>query len=435
MLSFLLLPWILFLFNYIYIFDAILLTILIVLLLIPIFFLVYKYRKTVLYHTETLRLIYSRFQEESLIQIPTDIVERRKFILNHIDDILHHLNITIADIESYRTRLRAILDALPLGIILLNDEDEISYINEKAKGIFHLTSSFIHKTLESIDVPLQLISNVVLFKKEGAFNKEYEYEQRIYQMRIQDIDVKKQQTKPYVLITLDDISLEKSTERMKKDFFSYASHELRSPITSIKGYTELIQLNMVQGDEYEQALNAIVKQADFMNTLVEDMLMLSRLEDLSEVKEIKVAPHEILDNVLITLEPLSRDKNIRIDKDMHIFDMYIEPMDLNKLFKNLIENAIKYSSHNTSIELKLHQIETMMIFKVTDQGSGIEERHQNRIFERFYRIEKDRPNSGTGLGLAIVKHIVLKYKGSIGLKSKVNQGTSIEIKIPIKNAI
>jgi two-component system phosphate regulon sensor histidine kinase PhoR len=432
MLSFLLLPWILFVLRYIALTNAILLTALIILLLIPIFFLVDRYRKTVQYHTETLRLIYSRFQDENLIQIPEDIIERRKLILNHIDDILHHLNTTILDIESYRMRLRAILDALPLGIILLNDSEEISYINERAKTIFHLTQAFIHKTLESIDIPLQLISNVSHFKKEGYFNQEYDFEQRTYQMRIQPVQFKKQTDKPYTLITLDDISLEKSTERMKKDFFSYASHELKSPITAIKGYTELIQLNMVKENEYDQALGSIIKQADFMNRLVEDMLMLSRLEDMSEFKETLIEPHHILDAVLETLDPLSREKNIRILKDVHIFSGYFDPMDLNKLFKNLIENSIKYSESDKEIEIKLYQKENMMIFHIKDQGSGIEERHQTRIFERFYRIEKDRPFSGTGLGLAIVKHIVLKYKGVISLESKVKLGTTIIIKIPLK---
>jgi two-component system phosphate regulon sensor histidine kinase PhoR len=414
-----------------YLLSALFLTLIIGTLLIPIFMLVYKYRNTVNYHTETLRLIYSRFQEVNHIVIPENFEERRKLILNQIDDILHHLNSTINDLESYRMRLRQILDALPLGIIVMNDDDDISYINKRAKSIFHIEDSFFHKKLESINVPLQLIANVSTFKKEGTLNVEYTFEQNIYQMRMNNIVFKKLQTKPYILITLDDISLEKSTEKIKKDFFSYASHELKSPLTSIKGFAELIQLNMLEEKENDQALTSIIKQVDLMDTLVEDMLMLARLEIIEENTYKQVSLNDILDQVLNTLSPLIKDKNISIMTDMHIINGYLNPLDINKMFKNIIENAIKYSEPNKEIRIQLHQLNNMMTFKVVDQGSGILEHHHARIFERFYRVEKDRPTKGTGLGLAIVKHIVLKYHGTISLQSKVHIGTTIEIKIPI----
>ena len=433
MLSFLLIPWLLFIIDYLPLLSATLLTLLIVVLLIPLFLIVNQYRKTVTYHTETLRLIYTRFQESSQVVVPTALEERRVWILKHIDDILHHLNVTILDIEDYRMRLRVILDALPLGIIVLNDDDDISYINERAKSIFHLEDTFIHKKLESINIPLQLIAYVKAFKSGDMFNQEYDFEQRTYQLRMNSIVFKKKQVKPYILIALDDISLEKSTERIKKDFFSYASHELKSPLTSIKGYAELMQLNMLEDGEYNQALDSIVKQTDLMNRLVEDMLMLARLEHFEIEKQTLTVAEDVLKEVLKSFEPLSIEKNIRIHADMNTFKCMIDPLDLRKLFKNLIENALKYSEPNKEIFIKLYQESEKMVFNIVDQGSGIKEIHQSRVFERFYRIEKDRPTSGTGLGLAIVKHIVLKYHGQISLNSKFEKGTTFNIKIPMRN--
>jgi two-component system phosphate regulon sensor histidine kinase PhoR len=433
MLSFLLIPWLLFIIDYLPLLSATLLTLLIIVLLIPLFLIVNQYRKTVTYHTETLRLIYMRFQESSQVVVPTALEERRVWILKHIDDILHHLNVTILDIEDYRMRLRVILDALPLGIIVLNDDDDISYINERAKSIFHLEDTFIHKKLESINIPLQLIAYVKAFKSGDMFNQEYDFEQRTYQLRMNSIVFKKKQVKPYILIALDDISLEKSTERIKKDFFSYASHELKSPLTSIKGYAELMQLNMLEDGEYNQALDSIVKQTDLMNRLVEDMLMLARLEHFEIEKQTLTVAEDVLKEVLKSFEPLSIEKNIRIHADMNTFKCMIDPLDLRKLFKNLIENALKYSEPNKEIFIKLYQESEKMVFNIIDQGSGIKEIHQSRVFERFYRIEKDRPTSGTGLGLAIVKHIVLKYHGQISLNSKFEKGTTFNIKIPMRN--
>ena len=433
MLSFLLIPWLLFFIDYLPLLSATLLTLLIIALLIPLFLIVNQYRKTVTYHTETLRLIYTRFQESSQVVVPTALEERRVWILKHIDDILHHLNVTILDIEDYRMRLRVILDALPLGIIVLNDDDDISYINERAKSIFHLEDTFIHKKLESINIPLQLIAYVKAFKSGDMFNQEYDFEQRTYQLRMNSIVFKKKQVKPYILIALDDISLEKSTERIKKDFFSYASHELKSPLTSIKGYAELMQLNMLEDGEYNQALDSIVKQTDLMNRLVEDMLMLARLEHFEIEKQTLTVAEDVLKEVLKSFEPLSIEKNIRIHADMNTFKCMIDPLDLRKLFKNLIENALKYSEPNKEIFIKLYQESEKMVFNIVDQGSGIKEIHQSRVFERFYRIEKDRPTSGTGLGLAIVKHIVLKYHGQISLNSQFEKGTTFNIKIPMRN--
>jgi two-component system, OmpR family, phosphate regulon sensor histidine kinase PhoR len=108
-----------------------------------------------------------------------------------------------------------------------------------------------------------------------------------------------------------------------------------------------------------------------------------------------------------------------------------DPIDMQKLFKNLIENAIKYSENDKLVDIKLNQVEQQVVFIVKDQGIGIDIEHQSRVFERFYRVDKGRLDSGTGLGLAIVKHIVMKYNGSVELVSGLSKGTQITVYMKI----
>lgn len=189
---------------------------------------------------------------------------------------------------------------------------------------------------------------------------------------------------------------------------------------------------MVSKEDAKKALTSIVDQSDTMTTLVEDMLMLSRLENYKESRQIEVNLKETLKDVLSTLTPIIEQKNIVISHNMHMIHMICDPMDMFKLFKNIIENAIKYSKEYAKVTIKLHQVNQSIIFVVKDEGYGIPSIHQPRIFERFYRVDAYRNEDGTGLGLAIVKHIVMKYDGVIQLESKVDKGTLVEVSIPIQ---
>jgi two-component system phosphate regulon sensor histidine kinase PhoR len=164
-----------------------------------------------------------------------------------------------------------------------------------------------------------------------------------------------------------------------------------------------------------------------MTLLVEDMLMLSRLEQVQTKKYEKKNLNDILNATLENLKPLIVKKNISIVKEESEVTMKCDPHDIQKLFKNLIENAIKYSESDKSIHVMLHKEKKQISFSVKDEGIGISIEHQQRVFERFYRVDKGRLDGGTGLGLAIVKHIAIKYDGHIELTSAIGQGTNIRI--------
>jgi two-component system, OmpR family, phosphate regulon sensor histidine kinase PhoR len=236
-------------------------------------------------------------------------------------------------------------------------------------------------------------------------------------------------TEATVLALFKDVTQERAIEQMKRDFFSHASHELKSPLTAIRGYAELIEHGLIQEDEIKESSHQIVKQTETMAALVEDMLMLSRLENLKEKIYSKQDLNQILLTVIDTQSQFAVSKNINLSTQSKSIIMMCDPLDIQKLFKNLIENAIKYSDPNKKVEIKLDQRESEVIFTVKDQGYGIEPEHQQRVFERFFRVDKGRLDGGTGLGLAIVKHIALKYDGSIELVSTLRKGTQITVKL------
>ncbi len=432
MLSFLIIPWILFFINQMSFGVTVVITILFIALLSFIIFLLRQFQKSTLLESQAYLEIIEFIQSSNQdIKISKDVVHDKNLMLNYIKEMQSTLNKQILKSERYRKRLRLILDGLQLGILLIDKDYKITYYNKKMHLFFNLMEKDMGQSIDQLELPLAFISVIHEAVSKGATRKDIEFKNKLYDVQVSPF-LKTESNETQVLIVVDDVSLERSTEQMKKDFFSYASHELKSPITSIKGFAELILYDMVTKDDAIKALASIVSQSDTMTTLVEDMLMLSRLENYKESKQMKVDLKDTLKEVLNVLKPIIEQKNIIISHNMHMIEMVCDPMDMFKLFKNIIENAIKYSKDNAKVTIKLHHVNEEMLFVVKDEGFGIPSIHQPRIFERFYRVDEYRNEGGTGLGLAIVKHIVMKYDGIINLESKVNQGTLVEVSIPIK---
>lgn len=357
-----------------------------------------------------------------------------------VNQIIHEMNtINLAtakhvdEIEDYQSQLSHILDEMDQAVLLIDLEDNILFFNEDAKALFKLNHPLenlkVYQYIREVKIK-EAIQSTNQDKKLNFFDMNIQG--KLFEIRVFPVMIRMKEATATVLITLKNVTHERKVEVMKKDFFSHASHELKSPLTAIKGYAELIQFGLIKDQEIKQIAQNINKQVTTMNALVEDMLMLSRLENLDEepVNKISLAP--ILEQVIDQLKPFALEKNINIKTQTEDIEMICDQLDIYKLFKNLIENAIKYSDYDKKIEVSLSAINGQISFVVNDQGHGIPEEHQSRVFERFYRIDKGRIDSGTGLGLAIVKHIVLKYQGKINLESGLSKGTKITIEFPIK---
>lgn len=223
---------------------------------------------------------------------------------------------------------------------------------------------------------------------------------------------------------------------VRQEFFSNASHELKTPLTSIRGYIELLEHDMATNENMKKEfLSRIKKEASNMTNLINDILMISRLETKEAevvLSEVRVCP--LVDEVCKTMEPLAKEYQVTLTTSCKPLTMKANAQQLQELFSNLISNAIKYNKPGGKVEVTVSSETKELVIIVADTGVGIPEDARQRIFERFYRVDKGRSKKvgGTGLGLSIVKHIVNYYEGSISVESKLLEGTKFTVRLPLK---
>ena len=240
-----------------------------------------------------------------------------------------------------------------------------------------------------------------------------------------------------VLIILNDITQLQRLETVRRDFIANVSHELKTPITSIKGSVEtLLQEEEMDGSTLNRFLKIILRHSDRLNSIIEDLLTLSRIEQgqMTVVEHLQVTSiNQLIQQVLQVCEHSASEKGIKLEMNGdEILDAAVNPPLLEQALINLVENAIKYSDPKSLVTLSLEKQADKFIIGVKDQGFGIEAKHHERIFERFYRIDvaRSRKLGGTGLGLSIVKHIIQAHQGTISLTSTPGEGSTFLIQIP-----
>lgn len=226
-------------------------------------------------------------------------------------------------------------------------------------------------------------------------------------------------------------------EKSRQEFVSNVSHELKTPITSMKVLADsLLGQQGLPEELYQEFLHDISKEIDRENDIITDLLALVRMEKSeSEINISSVNINEILEAVLKRLKPIAESKNIEL-----IFESFrpviadVDELKFASVATNLVENAIKYNNTDGTVTASLNSDHQYFYLKVTDTGIGISEENQDRVFERFFRVDKarSRETGGTGLGLAITKEIVMKHHGSIKIHSKEGEGTTFTVRIPLK---
>jgi two-component system phosphate regulon sensor histidine kinase PhoR len=229
------------------------------------------------------------------------------------------------------------------------------------------------------------------------------------------------------------ISRLKDTEKMRREFTANISHELKTPLTSINGFAEMIASGMAKDDDIIKLSTIIHKEGLRLLSLIDSIINLSKLDDVSIQKDLSfIDLYSITNSIFSTLKYRKEEKNLSLSiKGQSIMIRANERM-IEDLIFNLIDNAIKYNIQDGEVLVEIMDEDKWAILKVSDTGIGIPLEYQNRIFERFYMVDKSRSKktSGTGLGLSIVKHIVEYHGGKLILSSIEGQGTTIEIKLP-----
>lgn len=282
---------------------------------------------------------------------------------------------------------------------------------------------------DSILKPLQEISAVI---RKADFGKEKIEFQNYSYSELQEITDALQTMNNQIAKNLENLEREK---QIRQEFFTNASHELKTPLTSIRGYSELLRQHAITDpDQIDHCLDCVLKESDHMTKLINDILTISKLEAKDYVvQKSHIKLKDLLENVLNSLSVQAKAMNLDIDASCENVTVYANLDHIQGILYNLISNAIKYNKPNGKIIIIIKERLDNILIKVMDTGIGISKEDQEKVFQRFYRVDKQRSKivAGTGIGLAIVKHIVQFYNGFISLKSKENEGTSIEISLPI----
>ena len=359
------------------------------------------------------------------------------------NDLARQLADRIDSITVQSNEQKAILTSLIEGIIATDNTGKIIRINPAAKKILSIeTENLIGKNISSVVQNKDLINYFEQYlDKHDRGMQEITIPQlksktiQLYAAELRDSE----QERIGSLFVLSDISRIKKLERIRQDFVANVSHELKTPITTIKGFVETLEAVKIKDKKtIKKYLNFIGKNTDRMNYIVTDLLELSRLEQQEYDTKISLKRR----NLKLVLEAAiqecdfqanKKSINIKLDCDGNL----MAPLDIGLMTQaiiNLIENAIHYSKENSKILLTAKKVSTTAVISVTDYGPGIETKHLTRLFERFYRVDKSRSRKygGTGLGLAIVKHIANIHNGNVSVESKVGEGSIFSITIPTK---
>ncbi|MBK8230701.1 MAG: PAS domain-containing protein [Candidatus Eisenbacteria bacterium] len=243
------------------------------------------------------------------------------------------------------------------------------------------------------------------------------------------------------LIVLHDITQLRRLESHRREFVANVSHELKTPITSIKGFVETLR-DVPPDDpgERDRFLGIILRQAERLHAIIEDLLSLSRLEQETEHERVTtedVPAAEVLEAAVLPFRARAAEKEMRITVEVAA-DLVLRanPRLIEQAVANLVDNAIKYSEPGTAVAVRGSIREREAVLEVEDQGSGIESQHLERLFERFYRVDKGRSRrlGGTGLGLAIVKHIAQAHGGGVSVDSSLGRGSTFRIHLPLRDS-
>ncbi|MED3549285.1 two-component system histidine kinase PnpS [Cytobacillus praedii] len=342
--------------------------------------------------------------------------------------------------EMHQDRLAALIENMGSGLILIDKKGYISLINRPYKELFRVHDfEYMNKLYYEV-IQQQEITSIIeeLFMTEQKIRKQIfiplshgRQHFEIYGVPIIGTnDVWKG-----ILLVFHDISDLKKLEQVRKDFVANVSHELKTPITSIKGFSEtLLDGAMEDKQALEAFLKIILQESDRLQSLIQDLLDLSKMEQLGF--HLSIQQHNIrttLEEVIAILHKKADEKEIKLQFEADKESILIEgdADRLKQVFLNLVSNAISYTPEGGHVFLRLSESASSIFVEVKDTGIGMEQSEVPRIFERFYRVDKarSRNSGGTGLGLAIVKHIVEAHKGTIIVTSQVGKGTTFLIEL------
>ncbi|MEC3637757.1 two-component system histidine kinase PnpS [Bacillus halotolerans] len=336
--------------------------------------------------------------------------------------------------EMQRDRLLTVIENIGSGLIMIDGRGFINLVNRSYAKQFHVNPNqmlrrLYHDAFEHEEV-IQLVEEIFMTetKKCKLLRLPIKIERRYFEVDGVPIMGPDDEWKGIVLV-FHDMTETKKLEQMRKDFVANVSHELKTPITSIKGFTEtLLDGAMEDKEALSEFLSIILKESKRLQSLVQDLLDLSKIEQQNFTLSIETFDAaKMLADIETLLKHKATERGISLQLNVPKDPLYVagDPHRLKQVFLNLVNNALTYTPEKGSVAINVKPGETEIQIEVSDTGVGIQKEEISRIFERFYRVDKDRSRNsgGTGLGLAIVKHLIEAHEGKIDVTSEPGRGT------------
>ena len=357
-----------------------------------------------------------------------------------LDEIVEELQEKLTEANQQKVQTETILKRMTDGVISFNMDGHVTYINPAAKFMLELRDTDMD--FDRIFSKYDGINMEKIIYLEDWKSSETKPEIRVKNnqgsMNLFFVPFKNEYNKPTgLMVVVQDITQQVKLDQMRKEFVADVSHELKTPLTSIKGFSETLLSGVDSKENQEHFIKIINDNANRMEKLVQDLLILSKYDnnnkgnkktefDLGELSKSSAEKFEI--------EVKKKNQKMQCFVTADVPNVYADKDGIERVIINIISNSVKYTKEGGIIDIYVGYVHNDAYVKIKDNGIGIPKSDLKRIFERFYRVDKARTRQlgGTGLGLSIAKEIIEQNDGSIDIKSEVNKGTEVVLKIPVK---
>ncbi|RNF40858.1 two-component system histidine kinase PnpS [Planococcus salinus] len=357
-----------------------------------------------------------------------------------INVLARNLQEITATRETEQERLKTLIENMGSALIMIDRQGTVSLVNKTFLDEFSLSDQVTeNKFYKEIDIP-PVVEKFIdhVFMTETSARDQVSFDERLSTKHLDLYGapvIGKHERWLGIVIVAHDISALKRLEQVRKDFVANVSHELKTPVTSIKGFTETLLDGAYKDTPSLLAfLEIIQKESNRLEMLIKDLLDLSRVEKADFQVEAKPTDmKKVIERAEELVRPRLEEKSIRLETELASVIVQGDANRLIQVMTNLLVNAITYSASETTIRVDLSQQQSEAVVHVKDQGIGIEASEIDRLFERFYRVDRarSRNSGGTGLGLSIVKHLLEAHQGRVEVESAVGVGTTFTIYLPL----
>ena len=361
----------------------------------------------------------------------SDVYDELTPLLSRLSRQNRRIDEQIEMLKRDEEELATILDNMSEGLVMISSAGHVLTINASAMQLFGVGRECIGKSFIAVSRD-PMVGEVVSRAQAGKTSVEiWEKGVKAYQLYANPVELE-DGSRGVVLLILD-VTEKTEAERLRREFSANVSHELKTPLTSIVGYAEIMKNGMVDPKTVPEFAGRIYDESGRLIKLIEDIINLSILDegDINAQKE-SISLHEMAEEIAEQLEPSAKEKNIS-------FSVYGDGSRISgvrriiyEIVYNLMENAVKYNVENGKVKVTVESDDETVSLTVSDTGIGIPAEQQDKVFERFYRVDKShsKETGGTGLGLSIVKHGALFHHAKVSMKSKLGEGTEITVVFP-----